>query len=80
MRLELHGLEPESIHGWHLHTAQIDENGDCAKAEGHFNPFGAVHGAPDSDERHVGDFGNFQADKHGNVRLNQYDELAVFFK
>jgi Cu-Zn family superoxide dismutase len=59
------GLEPNSVHGLHIH-----EYGDCSgpgfKAAGdHFNPAGAHHGSPDSSERHEGDLGNVTAGPDG---------------
>lgn len=70
--VELHGLEP-GPHGFHVH-----ETGDCSapdatSAGGHFDPTGSPHGAPDADQRHVGDLGNVVADADGTVRTSGVD-------
>lgn len=54
-------------HAYHVH-----EKGDCSapdasSAGGHFNPGGHPHGAPDSEHRHEGDFGNLTAGKDGKA-------------
>lgn len=58
------GLQPNSVHGIHIH-----ENGDCtapdaSSAGAHFNPLGHPHGAPGANS-HVGDLGNITANSRG---------------
>ena len=66
IQFDLTGLEI-GPHGFHIH-----ENGDCGPGDdgapagaagGHFNPFDAPHGGPDTtrEGRHVGDLGNVTA-------------------
>lgn len=71
------GLKPGK-HGFHVH-----EHGDCSgedgmKAGGHFNPTNTKHGGPDSPERHVGDFGNLEADENGHAHYDRVDTLIAF--
>ncbi|HET6655765.1 MAG TPA: superoxide dismutase family protein [Gammaproteobacteria bacterium] len=66
----LHGLQPDSRHGFHVH-----QYGDCSaegfsSAGGHYNPQNHPHGSPQSPEHHAGDFGNITADAQGDVHLD----------
>jgi len=73
---EVTGLKPGS-HGFHIH-----EKGDCsapdaASAGGHFNPTKMPHGSPSSAERHLGDFGNIEANSSGVARFSRVDRSAT---
>lgn len=69
--IKLSGLKPGK-HGFHIHeTGNLLE--DCSSCKSHFNPFGSVHGGPNSIKRHVGDLGNIIADTNGNVNMKIYD-------
>ena len=70
------GLTPGE-HGFHIH-----EKGDCSapdasSAGGHFNPTAMPHGGPHSSSRHVGDFGNLNANTLGNAYYSRtFDNLS----
>jgi Cu-Zn family superoxide dismutase len=62
------GLKPGK-HGFHIH-----EKGDCSapdasSAGAHFNPTHQHHDGPIGPDRHVGDFGNIEADSSGKGHL-----------
>ena len=67
VRADIRGLEPNSVHGFHIH-----EYGDCTAADGtsaggHYNPEGVKHGLPPDTPRHAGDLGNLEADASGRA-------------
>lgn len=71
INIKLSGLKPGK-HGFHIHeTGNLLE--DCKSCKSHFNPFGEVHGGPNSSKRHIGDLGNIIADSNGNVNMKLYD-------
>src|SRR3954447_21371159 len=68
------GLAP-GPHGFHIH-----EKGDCSapdatSAGGHFNPTGMQHGSPTSTQRHMGDFGNIEANASGIAKVSIVDHM-----
>jgi Cu-Zn family superoxide dismutase len=70
---DIDGLTPGK-HGFHVHEfGDCGKNGDAAGA--HFNPTNQKHGGPDSPERHVGDFGNLEANSHGHAHYERIDKL-----
>lgn len=74
--VSLTGLTPGE-HGFHIH-----QRGDCSapdgtSAGGHYDPFDAPHGAPDSATRHVGDLGNLTADARGVATAELLDPLVA---
>ena len=71
---EMSGLS-EGLHGFHIHEFG-DLSGGCSSAGGHYNPFEANHGAPDVEERHVGDLGNIEADS-GGIASFTFDDDQV---
>jgi superoxide dismutase, Cu-Zn family len=71
---DIKGLTPGN-HGFHIH-----QFGDCSapnadSAGGHYNPAGKMHGAPETQERHAGDFGNLIADSNGRAYLERTDTV-----
>jgi Cu-Zn family superoxide dismutase len=71
---EITGLSP-GLHGFHIH-----EFGDCSSPDamstgGHFNPGHKMHGAPDDENRHAGDFGNIKADESGKATIEMKDRV-----
>jgi Cu-Zn family superoxide dismutase len=74
---DIEGLK-EGKHGFHIH-----ETGDCSaddgsSAGGHFNPEGVMHGARTDSMRHVGDFGNIDADNKGKAHVEFIDRHISF--
>ncbi len=71
---DIEGLS-EGKHGFHIH-----EYGDCSDPEGksaggHFDPDNKEHGAPDDEDRHVGDLGNVIAGEDGKAHYERVDNV-----
>lgn len=62
---EITGLEPKSVHGFHIHENGKCEGPDFKSAGGHFNPRGKPHAGPGAHHQHLGDFGNIVANEKG---------------
>jgi len=73
----LSGLTPGK-HGFHVHEFGDCNSPDGLSAGGHFNPTGAMHGAPMDENRHEGDMGNIEADAKGNAHLEYVDSQMTF--
>jgi Cu-Zn family superoxide dismutase len=71
---EVMGLTP-GLHAFHIHEFGDCSSHDAMSTGGHFNPTKKKHGAPDSEERHVGDLGNIKADDEGKAVINMKDKI-----
>ena len=80
VKVKVEGLNPGN-HGIHIHTKGNLLEG-CSTLCSHFNPYNTNHGARENNKenRHVGDLGNIQADKHGKVDITFTDKLIKLNK
>lgn len=64
------GLEPNSVHGFHIHEFGNVTSGDGSSLGGHYNPSSVPHGLPGAITMHAGDMGNITADAHGTAQVS----------
>lgn len=66
--VNLKNLKKNSKHGIHIHRSGDLRNG-CDSLCQHYNPYNVSHGGPNDNRnhRHVGDLGNVQTNRYGNV-------------
>lgn len=67
VKVMITGLEPNSVHGFHVHQYGDMRAKDASSAGGHFNPDGHEHAGPMDKMRHAGDMGNITANAKGVV-------------
>ncbi len=60
---------PPGTHGFHVHEVGDCSAPDFTSAAGHFNPSGAIHGAPTDPEHHAGDLGNIVVGEDGTAHV-----------
>ncbi|CAM9187301.1 unnamed protein product [Chrysoparadoxa australica] len=71
---QITGLRPGQ-HGLHVHVYGDTAEG-LVSCGGIFNPFGRNHGAPDDEERMVGDLGNVEVDDAGVCKVHIEDRMV----
>ena len=69
VRVNVTGLKPGAVHGFHVHDKGDCSSGDGMSTGGHFNPAGKPHG-PQSGEHHAGDMPSLTADAYGNANTS----------
>jgi Cu-Zn family superoxide dismutase len=67
---EVHGLKPNSEHGFHVHEKGDCSSGDGMSAGGHFNPNAQPHGRHAMGPHHAGDLQSLRADANGVARFS----------
>uniref|UniRef100_A0A646QEE6 superoxide dismutase n=1 Tax=Hemiscolopendra marginata TaxID=943146 RepID=A0A646QEE6_9MYRI len=73
---DIKNLTP-GLHGFHIHEYG-DIRNNCLAAGAHFNPYHKEHGSPTDENRHVGDFGNINANSDGVAKLVDTFNATLF--
>ncbi len=71
---DFEGLQPNSIHAFHIHEFGDATKADATSAGSHYNPAHNPHGKPGDEKRHAGDLGNLQADANGRAHYDRLDD------
>ncbi|KAJ3118532.1 hypothetical protein HDU96_000948 [Phlyctochytrium bullatum] len=81
IRLTVSGLPPSKMHGIHVHEfGDLSDLGTGGlKAGLHFNPFNKPHACTDTEERHAGDLGLFEARADGTATVTFTTKLMGLF-
>jgi superoxide dismutase, Cu-Zn family len=70
------GLSPGK-HGFHVHQfGDLRDSKEGMSDGGHYNPTGEPHGHREGKMRHVGDFGNIEADASGTANIDFTEPMA----
>ncbi|WP_394787579.1 superoxide dismutase family protein [Rhodoferax sp.] len=73
---EVHGLLPNTVHGFHIHEKDDCSSGDGMGTGGHYNPDGHAHGAATGAMHHAGDLPSLQSDANGSAKI-QYESTDL---
>ncbi|MCL2308968.1 MAG: superoxide dismutase family protein [Proteobacteria bacterium] len=77
--VDLHGLPPDSEHGFHVHELGDCSAPDASSAGNHFNPDGQPHGHYSASPHHAGDLPNLKADSRGIAKVSfEMDGISVW--
>lgn len=72
------GLRPDAELAFHVHEVGDCSAPDASSAGEHFNPTAQPHGDPDSDESHLGDLPNIEANDDGIAEVDiTIDDAAL---
>lgn len=69
---EFEGLST-GMHGFHIHQYGDCSADDGTSAGGHYNPTNNEHGAPDDENRHMGDMGNLEVNADSSATIDYVD-------
>lgn len=73
INVEVSGLIPNTIHGFHIHQSGDLRRG-CDSCCAHYNPDDNEHGGLEDENSHAGDLGNIYADENGNCKITLVTE------